>query len=172
MTSAKIQSKNSTARFKTSAGAERWVFLSGAGRAPLSEGGRDARGRRGERRGGGSLREPGAALTGRHGHHSPAAAGTPLTAGVSRIPARRDAAAPPVSAGKRLGRPSPGRAVSPPTSRSRVSRLSGISPCSGKRGPFPWLSSQRQNAGRPLLEAPQGFRVLGGPSRDREDRQG
>lgn len=35
---AKSRCKNSTARFKTSAGVARWVFLSGAGRAPLSEG--------------------------------------------------------------------------------------------------------------------------------------
>lgn len=53
--SAKI--KNSTARFKTRSGAARGVLLSGADRAPLSEGGRDARGRKGEV--GESLRERG-----------------------------------------------------------------------------------------------------------------
>lgn len=81
--SAKI--KNSTARFKTRAGVARWVFLGGADRPPLSEGGRDARGRKGEV--GESLRERGAAVTEGHRHHSPAAAGSSLTARVSQISA-------------------------------------------------------------------------------------
>lgn len=127
------------------------MFLSGAGRAPLSEGGRDARGRRGEGRGGGSLREPGAAVTGRHGHHSPAAAGTPLTAGVSRITARRDAAAPPGQCREAAGPSLPGQGGASSHLEEPGEPLVGNFPLLREARPVPLAALPKAERGPPPL---------------------
>ncbi|CAN8219824.1 unnamed protein product [Coccothraustes coccothraustes] len=163
--SAKIQSKNSTALFKTSGGVERWVLLSGADRAPLSEGGRDARGRerrRGVTEGTGSCRDGDTpvSLTCSRWElpHGP-------TAGTPHVGMRR----PPVRAGKRLGRPSP---ATPPTSRSREIRFSELSPPLREVRPDPVAALPKTEGGPPPLQAPQGRRVWGEPSRHRGTGRG